>query len=102
MKKPDGKTPENEFRQNSNLSETALGNGQKIPTVSEWKNREIARKSIVAAGPIKMGDLFTTDNIAIKRPGNGLSPTTYWTILGGTAPKDYDTDEMITEQSHIS
>ena len=27
--------------------ETALGNGQKIPTVSEWKNREIARKSIV-------------------------------------------------------
>ena len=77
--------------------ETALGNGQKIPSVSEWKNREIARKSIVAVDPIKMGDLFSTDNIAVKRPGNGLSPTTYWTLLGRQAQKSYDTDEMIDE-----
>jgi N-acetylneuraminate synthase len=77
--------------------ETALGNGQKIPTVSEWKNREITRKSIVATGPIKKGDLLTIDNMAIKRPGNGLSPTTYWALLGRQAQKNYEKDEMITE-----
>ena len=77
--------------------EAALGNEQKIPATSEWKNREIARKSIVAAAPIKRGDLFTTDNIAIKRPGNGLSPMSYWVLLGRQARENYDVDEMITE-----
>jgi len=76
--------------------ETALGNGIKIPSHSEWKNRPIARKSFVAAKPIKKGEFFTKENIAIKRPGMGLSPTNYWELLGKVSDKDYLQDEWIT------
>jgi len=77
--------------------ETALGDGGKIPSPSEWKNREIARKSLVAACPIRKGDLFTEDNIAIKRPGSGLSPMLYWTVLNRKAQNNYNEDEIISE-----
>jgi N-acetylneuraminate synthase len=75
--------------------EKALGNGQKIPTPAEWRNREIARKSIIAAIPIKKGELFTQESIEIKRPGTGLSPMTYWSLLGKKADKNYAQDEVI-------
>jgi N-acetylneuraminate synthase len=75
--------------------EAALGNSQKIPSPSEWKNREIARKSLVTAFPIKKGELFTKENIAIKRSGAGLSPMMYWSLLDKKAEKNYDQDEVI-------
>ncbi len=77
--------------------EAALGNGQKMPAPSEWKNREIARKSLMAARPIQKGELFTEDNIAIKRPGAGLSPMSYWSSLNRKAQENYEVDEMIAE-----
>ena len=77
--------------------EKALGNGQKIPSPSELKNREIARKSLMTACPIKKEELFTENNIAIKRPGNGLSPMSYWALLGRQARKNYGIDEIISE-----
>jgi N-acetylneuraminate synthase len=76
--------------------ETALGNSMKIPTLSESKNRDIARKSLVAAKPIKKGEFFTTDNLTTKRPGTGISPMYYWDILGKESNKDYSEDELIT------
>jgi N-acetylneuraminate synthase len=75
--------------------EKALGSRQKIPTPSEWKNKEIARKSLIAAFPIKKGEIFTRESIAIKRPGDGLSPMTYWSLLGKKSEKNYDEDELI-------
>lgn len=75
--------------------EVALGDGRKIPAPSEWKNRDIARKSLVAAKPIKKGELFTKENVAMKRPGKGLSPIQYWEIIGKIANSDYHEDEII-------
>ncbi|MDP4837851.1 MAG: N-acetylneuraminate synthase, partial [Burkholderiales bacterium] len=62
--------------------ESALGNGVKQVTPSEWKNKDIARKSIVARQAIKLGELFTAENLAAKRPGNGLSPMRWDEVLG--------------------
>ena len=75
--------------------EAALGDGVKRPGPRELANRAIARKSIVAAGPIRAGEAYSAENLATKRPGTGLSPMAWDEIVGRTAPRDYDTDEMI-------
>ena len=76
--------------------ERMLGSGTKTVTPSEKKNKIIARKSIVAALPIKKGDIFTENNITCKRPGNGISPMRWYDVLGKTAEKDFDSDELIS------
>ena len=75
--------------------EKALGEGIKKPSPSEAKNMAVARKSIVAARPIRAGEVFTSENIAIKRPGTGISPMRYDEIVGERAARDYEEDEPL-------
>lgn len=75
--------------------EQALGNGKKEPSPSEIKNKPIARKSIVAAKPIRAGETFTEESITIKRPGNGISPMKWDAIIGTKATKNYEEDDLI-------
>ena len=75
--------------------ELALGDGIKKPSKSEQKNILIARKSIVAIQDIKKGDIFTEQNISVKRPGNGISAMKWYDVLGRNADKNYKEDELI-------
>lgn len=75
--------------------EKALGTGEKRPLGSEIKNIDIARKSIVAKGYIKKGEIFSENNLAVKRPGNGVSPMKWYEVLGQAAKKDFQEDELI-------
>ena len=75
--------------------EMALGSGIKKPSPSEYKNINIARKSIVACDHIKKGELLTEFNLAVKRPGSGISPMQWDNILGKFAEKDYGPDDFI-------
>lgn len=75
--------------------EQALGTGHKTVSASERKNIEIARKSIVAARPIKMGEVLTEENITVKRPGNGISPMRWNEVIGSCAIKDFEEEEVI-------
>src|SRR5690554_490785 len=75
--------------------EKALGDGIKRPSPSELKNKPIARKSLVAARPIKAGKAFTEDNLIAKRPGTGISPMQWDDVIGRTAPRDFSEDELI-------
>ncbi len=75
--------------------EQALGDGIKTPTPSEIKNIPIARKSIIAKMKIKKGDIFTEENLSVKRPGNGISPMNWLEVLGKIALKDYQEDDLI-------
>ncbi len=77
--------------------EQAMGNGVKECQVSEKKNRDVVRKSLLAGCDISKGDLFTVENIAIKRPGDGVSPMKFWEVLGQLSDKDYKKDEPINE-----
>ncbi len=77
--------------------EIALGVGVKSPTVSEVKNKAVARKSLVAAESIKKGEKFTINNLTIKRPGIGLSPYMYWDLLNKTVTKEYKAGDLILE-----
>lgn len=75
--------------------ELALGSSVKIPTISEIKNKLVARKSLVASKRIEKGQKFTEDNLTIKRPGEGLSPYSYWDLLGSSAAQSYEEDDPI-------
>lgn len=75
--------------------EDALGDFEKEPTPSELKNKDIARKSIVASQAISKGDTFTKANITTKRPGNGISAMEWPNIIGTKAKKDYLEDDLI-------
>lgn len=75
--------------------EMAMGNGIKKPSQSEIKNIPIARKSIVAKRDIKKGEIFSEDNLTVKRPGYGISPMRWEEIIGKPAQKDYKRDEVI-------
>ena len=75
--------------------EVALGNGIKQPSVSESMNKEVARKSIVARRNIVKGEIFTQDNLTVKRPGNGISPIKWFEVLGMSAERDFYEDELI-------
>lgn len=75
--------------------ELALGNGIKKVTESEKSNIGIVRKSIVASVNIKKGEIFTEKNLTTKRPGIGVSPMKWDEIIGTTADRNYEADEMI-------
>ncbi|MBU5676665.1 N-acetylneuraminate synthase [Alkaliphilus sp. MSJ-5] len=75
--------------------ELALGDGIKKLTESEKKNINIARKSIVAGRDIKKGEVFTETNLAIKRPGDGISPMRWDEVMGKIANRDFREDELI-------
>ncbi|MNY45701.1 N,N'-diacetyllegionaminic acid synthase [compost metagenome] len=73
----------------------ALGTGIKEPSASEKKNIAIARKSIVAAVDIHIGDVISEHNIAIKRPGDGVSPLLWDDVIGKTATRMFLADELL-------
>jgi N-acetylneuraminate synthase len=75
--------------------EKVLGQSSKYPTPSEIANRDIVRKSLVATKDIRVGEIFTENNIDIKRPGNGISPLKYWDWLGKKAERDFKAEDLL-------
>ena len=78
-----------------NIEKAVGGDGTKHVSESERKNIAIARKSIVAACDIKEGEVFTEQNLTVKRPGNGISPMRWEEVLGQKAKKNFNEDELI-------
>lgn len=77
--------------------ENALGSAVKAPTISEIKNKTVARKSLIASKPIKAGEVFNSDNVTIKRPGIGMSPYVYWDLLDKASINNYQPGDLILE-----
>jgi N,N'-diacetyllegionaminate synthase len=75
--------------------EIALGRPEKRCNPTEAANVAVARKSIVAARHIKAGDTFSDANLTTKRPGTGISPMLWDTVVGRTAPRDFAVDEEV-------
>ena len=79
------------------IVEESLGRFEKIPEAVEEKNKIVARKSVVALKSIKKGEIFTEENITVKRPGNGISPMSWYDILGKEAEFDFEEDQVIVD-----
>ncbi len=77
--------------------ELSLGDGRKRVVDSEFQNRKVIRKSIVAASDIKKGELFSELNVTTKRPGDGISPMRWLDFIGKPAKRDFQAEEKIEE-----
>jgi len=75
--------------------ELALGSARKLPTRAEIPNLVPARRSLVAARGIEKGEIFSVDMLTTKRPGGGLAPIEFWTLIGKAAHREYSVDEAI-------
>lgn len=78
-----------------NVEKAISGSGIKEPSSSELKNKQVVRKSIVASKPIQKGEVFSEENLTVKRPGTGTSPIYWDSVIGTKAEKDFETDEFI-------
>jgi len=79
--------------------EVALGDGVKRPVERELPVREVARKSLVAARDIAAGAAVTADDLAILRPGTGISPARWAETLGRRARRAIRKDEPLTDSA---
>lgn len=75
--------------------EQALGNSEKAVSSSELDNKTVARKSIVAARDISEGEVLSEDNLTVKRPGYGISPMQWESVIGRKACRTFYADDLI-------
>ena len=75
--------------------ERGLGNGIKVPTSQELEMRTVARKSLVANKKIEKGEIFTQENLTVKRPGNGVSPMSINEVIGTKALYSFEENDLI-------
>lgn len=75
--------------------ESAMGNGIKEMTTSERKIKPAVTKRIVALKPIRQGEVFSQDNICVKRSTEGECAVMWDRILGRSAERDYDIDQGV-------
>ena len=75
--------------------EKSLGDGVKRLTPSELRNKNVVRQSLVASKSIKVGEVFSAQNITTKRPGSGISPMNWDVVMGRKAVRDFLENELI-------
>lgn len=75
--------------------EVMKGSGAKRPVGKEITNRIKNRKSIVTIKPIKKGEKLTLDNIDIKRPGHGIEPKYFESVIGKIMATNIKEDEVL-------
>lgn len=75
--------------------EVALGTGEKTPQKSEIEISKVVTKRCIASKSINVGDVFSSDNVCVKRNDVGF-PAKYWDLLiGKNAQKAYEINEAI-------
>ena len=72
-----------------------MGDGIKKPFLPELETLSVARKSLVAAKNIKLGENLSQDKLSILRPGTGVSPMNYWSILNTKVSSDILEGELL-------
>lgn len=76
--------------------EKSLGDGIKKPNLSETKIETVVKKKIVAARHIFKGEIFSDENITLKRSEYGLSAELWDLVYGRISKAEYETDEPVS------
>lgn len=74
----------------------ALGSYRRIVSEDEKERIPAFRRSIVAARNIAGGSRITAEDLALKRPGTGISPEHWNLIVGRIARRDIAADSLIS------
>ncbi len=83
------------FSANVALLEEAAGRHDKAPLESEEISRANARRSVVMARPVAAGTILGEDDLTYKRPGTGISPLHWDTVIGSRARAGLDEDHVL-------
>lgn len=75
--------------------ESALGNGRKKPTLSEQNTAAVARRSLVAARPIRAGEIIGVTDLVGRRPGTGLPTAMLTHLVNRRARQDIAANTMV-------
>jgi len=104
---PGGKSPDHSFALTMDefeqmvvairRCEASLGSNVKEIQENEKKYSLRGRRSIFVVKDVKKGDLFNVNNLAILRPGLGISPTKYDEILNKQSNKDIKAPALLSE-----
>ena len=73
-----------------------IGENKKFSLESELPARENARRSLIAACDIPVGETITVDHLTWKRPGVGISPKDIEKVIGRKTIGEIFEDEMLT------
>ncbi|MEK7084801.1 MAG: N-acetylneuraminate synthase [Patescibacteria group bacterium] len=82
------------------LTEVMLGTGEKKPADEEASIAAVARKSIVAARDIPKGARIAREDITTRRPGTGLSPKLFDSLIGKKAARDIGEGSLIATNDY--
>jgi N-acetylneuraminate synthase len=77
-------------------AETALGQSEKKPDQSELEMLKVARRGLVSAHAIRVGDLLSDADVTLKRPATGIDPRLWPSIRGRKVAVDIPADVPIT------
>jgi N-acetylneuraminate synthase/N,N'-diacetyllegionaminate synthase len=79
-----------------NIEKATSGDGIKQPSASEQKNIQIARKSIHLTRDVSAGTVLSESDLIPLRPGDGISPMEWDTIIGKTVARDLKSFDKLT------
>lgn len=77
-------------------AESALGSSEKVIQPAEANTASVARRSTVAVQDIAAGEKLSTENTALKRPGTGIPPKEYESVMQKTAQENIAAGTPIT------
>lgn len=83
------------------ILQSSIGCGKKVLLDCELPAHKYARRSLVAARFIDIGDVITEDMITEKRPGTGLSPVYKERIIGSKAIRQIQVDDLLSMSDFI-
>jgi sialic acid synthase SpsE len=83
------------FRQRMELILKLVGQSRKHPLESEEIARLNARRSIVMARRVRRGQRIKREDVTFKRPAHGISPRNLADVIGKSAARDLEEDEIL-------
>jgi sialic acid synthase SpsE len=84
------------FRKKMDDLFAVLGDFKKHSIPSEENSRQFARRSLVVKKEILEGAVINENDLTFKRPGTGISPKSIGEVVGRTAKRDIDPDNVLT------
>lgn len=84
-----------EFRAQCDYMTTLIGSDRKTVFPCEEEARRQARRSLVAARPLRAGETLAPQDILVKRPGTGIDPRFLDILIGAVVLRDIQDDEPL-------
>lgn len=78
-----------------NIEKAIAGDGLKVPTSGELKNRDVARKSLFVKSGLKEGQIIEYNDLIALRPGDGISPMDIDRVVGKKTTRTVNANEQL-------